>query len=311
MPMTALDPVPLTPPPVKVLLAELVGARPGDAVAVRPTLGAAAALAVRGGATPSVLALDRTPWTDLTGRRIALAATLAGTVARVADALAQQPTALLAVPGVHPLTGDVLPLAELADLAHTAGAAVAVDGSCLVAAGRVDLAATDVDYVVFTGLDVHAPLAAGVLVGRAGGIPVPQPALGRAADGALSAACREVASLPTAALAAHENALRAGVLDQLRGLPGVRVVPSWPDATQQVGLVAFAIEGRAATDLVKALSTRFGLPGVDALTAAPVVGAGAGTGEPVALVRIRLDATWAEDDVVRLRDALEDLLTAS
>jgi selenocysteine lyase/cysteine desulfurase len=238
---------------------------------------------------------------------VALAATLAGTVVRVADELARRPADLLAVPGVHPLTGDVLPLAELADLAHGYGARIAVEAGTLVAAGGIDLAATDVDHAVFTGLDVHAPLDAGVLVGRGdwlegGGPPLPR----RPVSAALAAACRDAGALPPGALAAHEAELRAAVLLLLRELPGVRAVPGCPDARRHAGLAAFNVEGFAPIDVARILTVQHGLPGVAAVSDPGLAPASASDG---GAVRIRLDAAWAREDVDRLRDALEDVLT--
>jgi selenocysteine lyase/cysteine desulfurase len=313
--------------PLVDAVTDAVGARGDDVVVVRSDLADAAALLAR--RTPSgpdgVVALDGSPWADLTGRRVALAATLAGTVARVGDELARRSAELLAVPGSHPLTGEVLPLAELADVAHAHGARIAVDAGRLVAVGGVDMVAGDLDHVLFSGLDVHAPLAAGVLVGRGDWLE-PRPALPRRpVSAALAAACREVDALPAGALAAHETFLRGRVLTLLRALPGVREVPGWPDARRHAGVVAFTVEGRDAVSVATMLAVHHGLPGVDVVAlpvvALPVVAAAADAGAAVpgavraadaaAAVRLRLDAAWADEDVERLRDALEDVLTAA
>src|SRR5215213_7399755 len=172
VPLSALPADPPATAPLVDAVAGAVGAREDDVVVVR---------------------------SELATRRVALAATLAGTVARVGDELARRSADLLAVPGSHPLTGDVLPLAELADVAHAHGARIVVDAGRLVAAGAVDMAAGDLDHVVFTGLDVHAPLAAGVLVGRADWLGSRPPLPRRPVSAALAAACREVDALPAGA----------------------------------------------------------------------------------------------------------------
>jgi selenocysteine lyase/cysteine desulfurase len=281
-----------------------VGARRGDVVVVRAALVDVASLLGR--RAPSwphgVVALPGTPWSETAGRTVALAATLAGTVVGVADELARGRTDLLAVPGVHPLTGDVLPLAELADVAHAHGARIAVDAGPLVAAGGLDLAACDVDHAVFSGLDVHAPVDAGVLVGRGDWLEPRPPLPRRPVSAALAAACRDVAALPPGALAAHEAELRAAVLALLRELPGVHVVPGWPDARRHAGLVAYTVDGRDPAEVTAILTVQHGLPGVAVVTDPAVAPAGGA-------VRIRLDAAWAGEDVDRLRDALEDVLT--
>jgi selenocysteine lyase/cysteine desulfurase len=309
VPLTALPayrPDDVLAGPLVDAASDLVGARADDDVIVRAGLADVAALLAR--RAPSgpdgVVALPGTSWSDTAGRTVGLAATLAGTVLGVADELARRRCDLLAVPGAHPLTGDVLPLAELADVAHAHGARIAVDAGPLVASGGLDLAAGDVDHAIFSGLDVHAPLDAGVLVGRGDWLerrPLPPR---RSVWAALAAACRDAAALPPGMLAAHEAKLRSAVLLLLRELPGVRQVPGWPDARRHAGLVAFTADERDPVDVARILAVHHGLPGVAVVTDPAVAPAGGA-------VRIRLDAAWAGEDVDRLRDALEDVLTGA
>jgi selenocysteine lyase/cysteine desulfurase len=312
VPLTALPaPPPAVPDavlagPLVDAASGLVGARREDVVVVRGGLWDVASLLAR--RTPAgregLVALPGTAWSGTAERTVGLAATLAGTVVRVADELAQRRADLLAVPGAHPLTGDVLPLAELADVAHAHGARIAVDAGALVATGGLDLAACDVDYAVFSGLDVHAPVDCGVLVGRSDWLES-RPALPRRpVAAALAAACRDVADLPPGALAAHEAELRSAVLLLLRELPGVRAVPGWPDARRSAGLVAFTVDGFAPADVARIIAVQHGLPGVAAVSDPDLAPAGGA-------VRIRLDVAWAAEDVERLRDGLEDVLTAA
>jgi selenocysteine lyase/cysteine desulfurase len=290
--------------PLVDAVSDLVGGRHGDVVVVRGGLAEVAVLLAR--RTPSgaegIVALPGTPWSDATERTVAFAATLAGTVVRVADELDRRRTALLAVPAVHPLTGDVLPLAELADVAHARGARIAVEAGPLVAARGLDLAACDVDHAVFTALDLHAPLDAAVLVGRGDWLEPRPPLPRRPVTAALAAACREVAALPAGAIAAHEAELRAAVIALLRELPGVRAVAGWPDARRHAGLVAFTVEERDPADVARILALHHDLPGVAVVTEGAA---------PEGAVRLRLDAVWTGEDVARLRDALEDVLTTA
>ena len=94
------------------------------------------------------------------------AATLAETLTRLRAALAAEPTALLAVTGASNVTGEVLPLAEIAALAHAAGARLLVDAAQLAPHRRIDLAGTGIDYLALSGHKLYAPFGAGVLVGR-------------------------------------------------------------------------------------------------------------------------------------------------
>ncbi len=161
--------------------------------------------------------------------------------------------------GASNVTGERLPLAELARIARGAGARLFVDAAQLAPHRRVDLAALGVDYLALSGHKLYAPFGAGVLVGRrdwldaapaylAGGGAVQEvtsesvswadtPARHEAGTPnlpgavALAAACRALAGLPAGALAAHDEALRARLESGLAALPGVRVLRLWPGGT--------------------------------------------------------------------------------
>lgn len=75
--------------------------------------------------------------------------------------------ALVSVTGASNVTGELLPIADIAAVAHRHGARIVVDAAQLAAHRRVDIAAADVDYVVFSGHKLYAPFGAGALVGRA------------------------------------------------------------------------------------------------------------------------------------------------
>ena len=105
------------------------------------------------------------PWRD---RRVVVGApTIAATLAALDAELASRPAALLSVTGASNVTGEVLPIDELARLAHARGARLAVDAAQLLPHRRVDLAASGIDYLAFSGHKAYAPFGAGALVGRA------------------------------------------------------------------------------------------------------------------------------------------------
>lgn len=158
---------------------EFVGARASDVVVL--TRNTTDALNLLATAVPGpVLCLDvehhanLLPWraarTDAAAHRtLPAAATVEGTLAALETALETalraHPTVLLTVTGASNVTGEVLPLRRIAALAHAAGARVAVDAAQLAPHRRVDLAATGVDYVAFSGHKLYAPYGAGALVG--------------------------------------------------------------------------------------------------------------------------------------------------
>ncbi|AEI13236.1 aminotransferase class V-fold PLP-dependent enzyme [Cellulomonas gilvus] len=215
------------------------------------------------------------PWlrsSDPNGHRttiLPIAPTVAGTLDALAAELASQPYALVTVSGASNVTGEALPVGRVVEIAHAAGARVAVDGAQLVPHRGFSLARTGADYVAFSGHKTYAPFGAGVLVGRrdwldsgtpylAGGGAVRdvrsdrtvwQPAPARHEAGspnvigaiALAEACDALAALPAGALEAHERALRTRLVQGLEGVPGVEVARIWPDSDEPVGVLTFTV----------------------------------------------------------------------
>jgi selenocysteine lyase/cysteine desulfurase len=165
-----------------------LGARDEDVtIVVRNTTDATNLLAgcvppAASGAPGRVLVLDAEhhanllPWRGVSGADVrattveaapSVVATLHALHAELAAAAAAgDPYALVAVTGASNVTGESLPVADVVALAHDAGARVFFDGAQLVPHRRFSLAATDVDYVAFSGHKTYAPYGAGALVGR-------------------------------------------------------------------------------------------------------------------------------------------------
>jgi cysteine desulfurase/selenocysteine lyase len=185
-------------------------------------------------------------------------------------ALITERTKIVAVTGQSNVTGVFPPVAEIAALAHEAGAPVLVDAAQSVPHQPVDVAALGVDFMAFSGHKMLGPYGIGVLFGRAdrleamppflsGGsmievvrmegstfLPPPQrfepgvPAVAEAAG--LAAAVDYLSGLGMSAVAAHEESLTAHALDALREINGVRVLG--PDTTKdRGGAVAFDVAG--------------------------------------------------------------------
>ncbi|WP_431958287.1 aminotransferase class V-fold PLP-dependent enzyme [Nocardia lijiangensis] len=222
------------------------------------------------------------PWTQH-GRRVVRAAdTVAETIRLLVAELCSKPAALLAVTGASNVTGEVLPLERLADIAHQCGARILVDAAQLAPHRRISLRETGIDYLAFSGHKLYAPFGAGVLVGRrdwldqaapylAGGgavravsaehaewAPAPQRheagspnVLGAAA---LAAACDALAAIDPEALAAHERLLAERLRDGLCAIPGVETLRIWSDSPDSVGIVAFTVAGFAPGHVAAYLS---------------------------------------------------------
>ncbi|KOG89932.1 cysteine desulfurase, partial [Streptomyces varsoviensis] len=74
--------------------------------------------------------------------------------------------ALVCVTGASNVTGEVWPVRELAAAAHAHGARIVLDAAQLAPHHPVDVAASDVDWVAFSGHKLYAPFGSGVLAGR-------------------------------------------------------------------------------------------------------------------------------------------------
>ncbi|WP_198169735.1 aminotransferase class V-fold PLP-dependent enzyme [Agromyces laixinhei] len=153
----------------RLAIARYVGARDDDLVVF--TRNTTDALNLLAGAVPGdtvVLDLEHhanlLPWRS---RRVVEGrSTVAATLDALDAELASRPAALLSVTGASNVTGEVLPIARLAEIAHARGARIAVDAAQLLPHRRVDLAATGIDYLAFSGHKAYAPFGAGALVGR-------------------------------------------------------------------------------------------------------------------------------------------------
>ncbi|GGK99489.1 aminotransferase class V-fold PLP-dependent enzyme [Nocardia jinanensis] len=221
------------------------------------------------------------PWSRRGRRVVSAADTLAATIDRVAAELRAKPAALLAVTGASNVTGEVLPLAELTALAHRHGARIVVDAAQLAPHRRIDLCATGIDYVVFSGHKLYAPFGAGVLAGRRDWLDAAPPYLaggGAVAEvtaetavwaaaphrheagspnvlgaAALAAACDVLAEFGTSA-DAQERALTDRLRSGLEGIAGVRCLRIWADSPDCVGIVAFTVDGFEAGRVAAYLS---------------------------------------------------------
>ena len=179
-------------------------------------------------------------------------------------------TRVVAVTGQSNVTGVIPPVAEIARLAHEAGAVVLVDGAQSVPHHPVDVAALGADFLAFSGHKMLGPLGLGVLWGRyskldalppflTGGsmievvrmeettfLPPParfEPGVPPVAQAAgLGAAVDYLAALGMDNVAAHEESLTARALDALREIPGLRIIG--PDTTtDRGGTIAFEVAG--------------------------------------------------------------------
>ncbi|SFN31979.1 Selenocysteine lyase/Cysteine desulfurase [Pseudonocardia ammonioxydans] len=193
-------------------------------------------------------------WRHTEHRVVRAGRTIAETLDALRAELAARPdAALVAVTGASNVTGELLPVGRIVQIAHAAGARVCVDAAQLAPHRRVDLAGWGADYVALSGHKIYAPYGTGALVGRrdwldaapphlAGGgavrsvavedgrtdtawLPAPQRHEGGTPNvlgvAALGAACRALDPVVDEAVPAHERELVARLHAGLAGIPGL------------------------------------------------------------------------------------------
>jgi cysteine desulfurase / selenocysteine lyase len=82
------------------------------------------------------------------------------------EALITERTKIIAVPHVSNVLGTVLPVKEIAALAHKAGAILVVDGAQGVTHMPVDVVDIDCDFYAFSGHKLYGPTGIGILYGK-------------------------------------------------------------------------------------------------------------------------------------------------
>ncbi len=245
---------------------------------------------------------------------------------------------LVVVAGASNVTGEVWPVERIVEVARRHGARVALDAAQLVPHRAVDLAASGVDYVAFSGHKLYAPYGAGVLAGRADWLDAADPYLvgggatarvdqcgvtwatgaARHEGGspnvvgavALAAACAVIQERRED-LARFEHTLAERLRRGLEAIPGVHTHSLFGPGSDRVGVVAFTIDGLDSSLVSTALSVEHGIgvrdgkfcahPLVDALLA------DGDEGTPTTAVRASLGLASRPEHVERLVSAVAGL----
>jgi len=183
-------------------------------------------------------------------------------------ALLSERTKLVAVTHMSNALGTVLPVKEIARLAHNAGALVLVDGCQAVPHMPVDVREIDADFYVFSGHKLYGPSGIGVLYAKAplleamppyqgGGemivsvsfekstyAPIPHkfeagtPHIAGAIG--LGAAIDYVTATGLDRISNHEHALTTYATERLMAIPGVSLVGTAPG---KGSILSFTVEG--------------------------------------------------------------------
>jgi cysteine desulfurase / selenocysteine lyase len=188
-------------------------------------------------------------------------------------------TKIVAVAHVSNVLGSVAPLADIAAIAHAAGALVVIDGAQSAPHLPVDIESLDIDFYAFSGHKMGAPTGIGGLIGRRtlldrmapyqmGGDMIERvgdeattwnvvphkfeagtPNIGGAVG--LAAAVAYLESVGMAEISRHERALTALAMTRLASTDGVRVFG--PAPALRSGVVSFTVQGVHPHDLATIL----------------------------------------------------------
>ncbi|WP_455776042.1 family 2A encapsulin nanocompartment cargo protein cysteine desulfurase, partial [Burkholderia stabilis] len=188
-------------------------------------------------------------------------------------------TKIVSVTQVSNALGTVVPVKEIVELAHRAGAKALVDGAQSISHMRVDVQALDADFFVFSGHKIYGPTGIGVVYGKrailddmppwqGGGNMIadvtfertvfqPPPnrfeaGTGNIADAVgLGAALEYVNRVGIENIARYEHDLLAYATSVLAPVPGVRLVGT---ARDKASVLSFVLKGYETEEVGQALN---------------------------------------------------------
>jgi cysteine desulfurase/selenocysteine lyase len=177
-------------------------------------------------------------------------------------------TKIAALSHVSNALGTVNPAEEMVRMAHDRGVPVLLDGAQAVPHGRVDVAALDCDFYVFSGHKLFGPSGIGALYGKPERLETMPPFLGGgemilsvsfekttyagvphrfeagtpdiAGAVGLGAAIDYLESLDLDAVAAYERELLDYATERLREIDGLRIIGT---AAHKIAVISFVLDG--------------------------------------------------------------------
>lgn len=188
---------------------------------------------------------------------------------------------MLAVTHISNTLGTVNPLDRIIPLAHRYGAPVLVDAAQSMVTHTPDVAALDVDFLVFSGHKIFGPTGTGILYGKrqwldamqpvrfGGGMirdvsfentlfaPPPQKfeagTLNLAGIAGMGAATDWIRRIGSDVLRQHSAYLLQYAQEKLRAIPGLRIIGEAPEKS---GLISFLVDHIHPHDLATFLDQR-------------------------------------------------------
>ena len=174
-------------------------------------------------------------------------------------------TKLISLTHVSNVLGTVVPIKEVAKLAHDNGAKLMVDGAQAVMHMPVDVQDLDCDFYAFTGHKIYGPSGIGVLYGKAelletmppflaGGDMISTVSMEKSTWAALPAkfeagtppiaeaiglgvALKYVSSVGLEGIAAHEIDLLTYATQELSSIDGLRIIGTAPGKTSVISFI--------------------------------------------------------------------------
>ena len=194
---------------------------------------------------------------------------------------------LVAVTGASNVTGEMWPLAEIAEVTHRFGARLLVDAAQLAPHAPIDMQRDGIDFLALSGHKLYAPYGAGALIGkrdwlssgdpflRGGGavrlvtidetlwaeLPDRQEAGSPNVVGAvaLGVACDTLAAAGMDRIAAEERDLANLARQRLAAIDGFEHYSVWADDHPRTGLLTFNLTGVPYDLLAAVLSAEHGI----------------------------------------------------
>ncbi|PTU30097.1 family 2A encapsulin nanocompartment cargo protein cysteine desulfurase [Stenotrophobium rhamnosiphilum] len=188
-------------------------------------------------------------------------------------------TKIVAVTQVSNALGTVVPVKEIIELGHRAGAKVLIDGAQSVSHLRVNVQALDADFFVFSGHKIFGPTGIGVVYGKreiledmppyqGGGNMIEdvtfdktiyhgpparfEAGTGNIADAVgLGAALDYLDRIGLENVARYEHELLEYGMHHLRGVPGLRLIGT---AKEKTSVMSFVLDGFKTEEVGKALN---------------------------------------------------------
>ena len=187
-------------------------------------------------------------------------------------------TRLVAVAEVSNALGTIVPVRQVIEAAHRAGARVLIDGAQAVAHLPTDVRGLDADFYVFSGHKIFAPTGIGVLYGKPEVLEAMPPWQGGgnmircvtferttyqhppgrfeagtasiADAAALATALDYVQRVGLAPIARYEHELLGYATREIQSVPGLRLVGT---AAEKASILSFVLDGHRPEDIGSAL----------------------------------------------------------